>query len=181
MTIQRAPVIALAVTLAGSLACSAPGTTTDEVAPGAAGETVGPDIDERSYQLGVISAFSEVVRAGVKRLALSAPLEPGDMDALLEDAAVIAAQHDVKTYVERDLLVTDLFPASTAEGRHVLLMYRDAVLDEYRALEARKAALVAAGEYAGDARRQLAIDFGRLLSYPDERIQELLAGNTELE
>ena len=46
----------------------------------------GPSIDQRSYRLGSIGAFAEMVDAGVKKLALSAALEPGEMEALLEEA-----------------------------------------------------------------------------------------------
>jgi hypothetical protein len=46
-------------------ACAAPAPPPREKEP--------PAIDERSYNLGGIGAFAEVVVAGVKKLALSAP------------------------------------------------------------------------------------------------------------
>ena len=75
---------------------------------------------------------------------------------------------------ETDFLVTDLYPADVAEGKHVLLIYKDDTLDQYLALKADKAALVAAGEYEGEARKEIARRFGRLLSYPESVIDDLL-------
>jgi hypothetical protein len=133
-----------------------------------------PQIDERSYQLGVIGAFSEVVGADVKKLALSSPMTPGDMDNLIEDAERIARENGVKLFREEDFLVTDLFPESITEGKHVLLIYLDPVKDEYFELKAEKAALVEKGEYEGEARREVARKIGRLLSYSEEHIEQML-------
>jgi hypothetical protein len=75
---------------------------------------------------------------------------------------------------ETDFLVTDLYPADVAEGKHVLLIYTGDTLDRYLAIKADQAGLVAAGEYEGDAREEIARRFGRLLSYPEAVIDELL-------
>jgi hypothetical protein len=133
-----------------------------------------PDIDERSYQLGVIGAFAEVVGARVKKLALSSPMTPGEMDALIREAEKIVARNGALSWREEDFLVTDLFPADVTEGKHVLLIYLDPVKDEYLALKAKKARLVAEGRYEGEARLEIAREMGRLLSYPESRIDELL-------
>ena len=53
-------------------------------------------IDQRSYNLGEVGAFGEMVDAGVKKLALSAALSPEDMDALIEEAARIAKRNNVE-------------------------------------------------------------------------------------
>lgn len=134
-----------------------------------------PEIDERSYQLGVIGAFAEVVGVGVKRLALSSPMSPAEMAALIEEANKIVERNNAQSFLETDFLVTDLFPAEVTEGKHVLVIYLDPVLDEYRALKARKQALVDAGDYEGEARKDIAREFGRLLSYPEERIEKMLS------
>jgi hypothetical protein len=47
------------------------------------------------------------------------------------------------------------------------------------ALKEEKAALVAEGEYEGEARLEIARKMGRLLSYPEERIESMLAGGTQ--
>ena len=135
-------------------------------------------IDQRSYTLGGLSTFAEMVRVGVKTLALSAAVTPGEMDDLLDDAQRIAEEEEVLLYRETDLIVTDLFPADVAVGKHVLLIYQGGTLDAYLALKQGKAELEAAGSYTGKARRDVARQFGRLLSYPEAVIEELITNNT---
>ncbi len=148
------------------LACVEP--PTEETAPV-------EGIDQRSYRLGGIGAFAEVVAVGVKKLALSAPMTPDEMDASMEEAQRIAEENGVKIYRETDFLVTDLFSEEVTRGKHVLLIYLDPVKDEYMALKAEKEALIAESKYEGEARREIARKMGRLLSYPEEHIERLLA------
>ena len=135
-------------------------------------------IDQRSYNLGIMGGFSEVVRLGVKRLALSEVMTPEEMDDIMADALVVAERNRVEMWRETDFLVTDLYPADVAAGKHVLLIYTGDTLDEYLQIKADKAALVAAGDYEGEARRAIAVRFGRLLSYPDEVIERLIRQQT---
>jgi len=135
---------------------------------------VAQDIDRRSYNLGILGGFSEVVRLGVKKLALSEVMSPADMDAMMDDAMVIAKRNQVQMWRETDLIVTDLYPADVALGKHVLLIYVGDALDEYHTLKSDKATLVAAGRYSGEARKEIAHRFGRLLSYPDSVIDDLI-------
>ena len=135
------------------------------------------DTDQRSYRLGGIASWSEAVSVGVKQLALSAPVTPDEMDAMIGEAERIAARFGIRAYREAELLVTDLFPTDVAEGRHVLLLYRPPTLDRYLALKRQKAELVEAGEYAGKAREDIAREFGRLLSYPEPVIDQKLMAN----
>ena len=132
------------------------------------------NIDQRSYNLGIMGGFAEVVRLGVKQLALSEVMTPEEMDGVMDDAMVIAERNEVQMWRETDFLVTDLYPADVAEGKHVLLIYTGDTLDRYLALKADKARLVAAGEYEGAAREEIARRFGRLLSYPEPVIDNLL-------
>ena len=120
-------------------------------------------VDERSYNLGIIGGFSEVVYRGVKTLALSEVMDPATMDDIWPDAEIVAERNNVMLYRETDLIVTDLFPADVAAGKHVLL-------------KADKEMLVANNEYSGEKRREIAMRFGRLLSYPDSVLEEMLAG-----
>jgi hypothetical protein len=128
-------------------------------------------VDQRSWNLGAIAAFSEMVEYGVKRLALGAPLLPAEMDALYEAATEIAQSHGVGLYRESDFLVTDLFSASLTEGKEVLLICNEDTYEEYQALKAEKRRLEAQGEYVGEARTEIARRFGRLLSYPEAHIE----------
>jgi hypothetical protein len=138
-------------------------------------------IDEHSYNLGIMGGFAEVVRLGVKTLALSEVMDPAVMDHLMADAEVIADRNQVLIWRETDFLVTDLYPADVADGKHVLLIYTGDTLDEYLQIKADKKALQDAGEYSGAAREAIARRFGRLLSYPEPVIDDLLARDKLLE
>lgn len=133
---------------------------------------------DTAYVLGGISAFGEMVNAGVKKLALSAPMTAAEMDALLEEATRVAEQHHVQLYREPDLLVTDLFPAAVTEGKEVLLMYQGTTKDEYLQLKEDARQLEEAGQYSGKAREAIARRMGRLLGYPTPHINKLLSANS---
>ncbi len=135
-------------------------------------------IDTGSYVLGAIGGFGELVNSGVKKLALSEVLPPSEMDRLLPEALRVAERNHVQLFRERSLLVTDLFPADVAKGKDVLLIYQGTTKDEYLQLKADALKLVQAGQDTGAAREAIARRFGRLLSYPSWRINELLAEQT---
>jgi hypothetical protein len=108
-------------------------------------------------------------------------MEPEVMDHLMDDAMVIAERNEVEIWRETDFLVTDLYPADVAEDKHVLLIYTGDTLDRYLAIKADKKALQDAGEYEGAAREEIARRFGRLLSYPEPVIDDLLVREKQLE
>lgn len=139
------------------------------------------DIDSHSYNLGIMGGFAEVVRLGVKTLALSEVMAPEEMDHLMGDAEEIAERNQVDIWRETDFLVTDLYPADVADGKHVLLIYTGDTLNRYLAIKADKKALQDAGAYEGEAREMIARRFGRLLSYPEPVIDDLLAREKLLE
>ena len=134
-------------------------------------------IERRSYNLGVIGAFAEVVDLGIKKLALSAPMTPKKTDDLIEDARLIAEDNHVQIYRETDFLVTDLFPAEITEGKHVLLIYKGQTRQEYLDLKAEKERLIRSDQYHSKAREDIARRMGKLLSYPDTKIDSLLELN----
>ena len=131
-------------------------------------------VDERSYHLGIMGGFSEVVRLGVKELALSEVMSPEEMDDILPDAKIVAERNGVQLYRETDLLVSDLFPADVALGKEVLLIYTGNTLEKYLDIKADKENLVAAGQYEGLNRTEIARRFGKLLSYPPAVIDDLI-------
>ena len=127
--------------------------------------------DEQFYRkAGGFAIFAEVVRLGAKKLALSAPMTPKEMDEFMDEAQRIARENGVELYRETDFLVTDLFAQDVAKGKHVLLIYTGGTLDEYLALKEIKSVLVEAGRYEGRARAEIARVFGHMLSYPDSKI-----------
>lgn len=138
-------------------------------------------MDAYSYQCGVIDAFNEVVKAGVKRLALSHPVDTLEQaQALLPFSEEICKQYGNRCYLEESLLITDLFPAELNEGKYNILYYRDeADFQRYLRLKEEKQQLIQQGAYCGEARRRIAFEFGRLLSYSDEAIERYLETTAE--
>ena len=106
-------------------------------------------MDKVSFILGMITAFSECVAGGCKRLALSPPMTEEDFFAAGEEAQRIIERHGLIAYHERNL---DLPEAERFEW--LLIAARQETVDAYLAL--RKAGLSPA--------RSLA-PFSQLLSY----------------
>ena len=133
-------------------------------------------IDPYPYQCGVIDAFNEVVKAGVKRLALSHPVDTlEEAQALLPFSEEICKRYGNRCYLEDSLLITDLFPAELNEGKYNILYYREeADFQQYLRLKEEKQQLLRQGAYCGEARRRIAVEFGRLLSYSDDAIERYL-------
>ena len=140
-------------------------------------------IESYSYHCGFIDCVNEMIHAGVKTLALSRPMEAAaERDALVPFARESCRRWGNQLYIEDEPLLTDLFPLSMNQGRHNILLYRaEHVLDQYLRLKTRKRALVEEKAYFGGNRSQLAWEFGRLLSYPEEEIRRLIAENPEKE
>lgn len=146
------------------------------------------ELDRFSWGLGVCDAFAEVVRAGVKRIALSHPFTEEELwgelrgQEFLDACDQIAEENDCKAYHLKEPVLTDLFPISENWGRQNIIFYRDpADITELLAIQSEKNALQAAGKYEGEARRALAVRYGHLLSYSDEAIERYLRNNDELE
>ena len=135
-------------------------------------------LHKKTFDLGVVGAFSEIINAGVKQLALSAPLPPDEMDNFIEDAERIAAKYNVSVYRESDLLVTDLFPTDVAKGLDVLLLFQGTTKDNYLMLKEDQKILKDTGQYDEKNRRIISKRFGRMLSYSPKKINKLLASNT---
>lgn len=134
-------------------------------------------LDPLSYSIGNFSTFAEMVDIGLKKMALSQALPAAEMDRLEHEVRAMADEWDVEIYREADFLVTDLFPPSATEGKDVLIIYTGDTLEKYLVLKEEKARLVANRAYAGELRRDIAWSLGKLLSYPDKKINELLAGD----
>ena len=132
------------------------------------------NIDQASYDLGEVVAFSEMVGVGVKKLALSPAMSPADMDKMENDIRRIAQAFGVEVYREPDMIITDLFPAEITRGKHVMLLHKGTILDEYLALKKKKRALLDSGKYSGENRKDIAREFGRLLSYPENNVEQRL-------
>ena len=135
-------------------------------------------IDKYSYNLGIIGGFSELVDVGVKKLAFSDALPPAEMDVIAAEAEKVALHNHVKLYREKDLIVTYLSPSDVAVGKDVLLIYNGNTLDEYLALKEEIKKLQAENKYTEEAKMDVSIRLGKMLSYPSQKIDELIAGNS---
>lgn len=141
------------------------------------------NIESFSYQCGIIDCFNEMVHTGVKNLALSRPLDSAaERDALLPFARESCGRYGNQFYIEDEPLITDLFPVSMNMGKYNILLYRaNHILEQYLRLKAWKDSLVQEKVYFGGNRTQIAWDYGRLLSYPEEAIRRLITDNPEKE
>lgn len=141
------------------------------------------EIDDYSYQCGVMDCFCEMVRAGVKRLALSHPMDTKqERDALLEYAQELCSRYGVQYYPEDEGLITDLFPLSMNRGKYNILFFKEEkVLEEYLSLKAEKLVFCQIGGYTAQKRRDLALRYGKLLGYTQEAIDQLIGQNAEKE
>jgi hypothetical protein len=132
-------------------------------------------LDRKSYNLGMIYAFSEVVGSGCKRLALSPALTNQEFRDIVEDVQTIVEEYDLVLKVEDDFLATRLFnPDYTRDRLVILIAAEQATIDEYMALKGLKREHIEARNLTECVEVEIAWDLGRLLSYSDETIEGLL-------
>ncbi|GAB2478537.1 VOC family protein [Algoriphagus taiwanensis] len=133
---------------------------------------------EFSKESGQIESFAEMVKAGVKPIALSPPLTQAEMDLFMPEVERISGKYGISFLREAELIETDLFPAGVVKDREVILFFKEAAGKAYQDLKSEIESLKADGNYSGSKRRELSRRFGRLLGYPVEYINELLAENS---
>jgi hypothetical protein len=133
-------------------------------------------IDRLSFQLGMINCFVEMVANGVKKLAISPPLRPEDYEAIKGASNKIVKAFDIESYLEKFLLVTDLQTADFTSGKWSILYYEDYdTIRKYMDLKERKSVLEKEGRYDQKSRKEISREFMRLLSYPDDKIEQILS------
>lgn len=139
-------------------------------------------IDKLSYHLGAADCFCEMVRGGVKSIALSHPCDTEEeRNSFLPEFDRLCKKYGVRYYAEDEALLTDLFSLSLNQGKFNVICYQDeSALQEYLDLKAEKEKAISTGTYA-ECRENIAHQYGKLLSYTDEGIQRLLDANTEKE
>ena len=115
-----------------------------------------------------------MVKVGAKKLALSAAMLPAELDEIEADIRAIAKAEGVMVFREEELIVTDLFPADVAKGKHVMLIYKGDTLEQYQALKEQKSRLMESKQYDAAARKDIAMKFGQLLSYPQDYLEAKL-------
>lgn len=139
-------------------------------------------IDEYSYQCGVMDCFSEMVKAELKRIALSHPSSTKEIrDQYIPFAENICDKYQIHFYLDDDPLITDLFPASMNQNTYNIIFYKDENdIEEYKTLKKLKVKVIENKEYE-KYRYEIAYRFGKLLSYSDETIQNYIQNNDEKE
>ena len=72
-------------------------------------------------------------------------------------------------------MITDLFPERANKDKFNYLFFRtEDVLEQYMALKERQRCLIRDNGYTAQARYELAVEFGLLLSYPEDGIARLI-------
>lgn len=133
------------------------------------------------YRCGVMDAFCEVVKAGVKDLALSHPASKEEIEELLPYAKTLCDKYNLFYEVEHELLISDLFPYSANKGKSVILFYKNPnTIKAYHALKKQKEEAHKNQNY-DKIRQNIAISFGKLLSYSDDSILTYIQNNKEKE
>lgn len=136
-----------------------------------------PGFNLHSYYAGINMAFSEVVGAGCKKLALSSPYSSEMAEQMLPVTEHAAKEYNVKLMVEPDLLTSKLFPRDIAKNKTVILIAHDqSVLDEYLMLKKLKKQSDEEGN-PDDLELEIAQRFGSLLSYDKKTMERLLTKN----
>lgn len=141
------------------------------------------ELDKFSYKVGAADCFCEMVRAGVKKIALAHPCDTAEeQKELVPEYEKLCAEYGVKQYWEGEPFISDLFPVSLNKGRYNMIFYiEDSVLQEYLDLKKEKEEARENGTYTPEKRRDIAWRYGKLLSYTDEGIERLLRQNQEKE
>jgi len=81
--------------------------------------------------------------------------------------------NEISFYHEKELIITDLFWDMDVSGIWVFIIYKSLeTLEKYLKLKRDRVKLLESGKYAGAARREIAVRFGRLLGYSDPMINE---------
>ena len=130
-------------------------------------------LDRISYEIGMINCFIEMVACGMKPLAISPPLEPENLPIMEEISAELSEGFGTKYLTVDSLMITDIQSAEFTRGKNSILYYKkDTVIKRYKELDAQVKELTARGEYKGRIRRDISIEFGKMLGYPDDVILE---------
>lgn len=139
-------------------------------------------IDDYSYQCGVMDCFNEMVRAGLKRVALAHPSPTKALrDQYIPFAEQITQKYGTHYYLDDTPLLTDLFPYSLNKDTYNLIFYKNVEdIEEYKLLKELKTSAIQKGEYQA-CRMEIASRFGRLLGYGDETIKKYIDCNEEKE
>ena len=133
-----------------------------------------PNFDKLSFMSGACLAFSEAVGFGVKQLALSSLYTPEELEIMLKVIEYASQRFGTVYTVEPELIKTKLFPRDIANGKIVVFIANNqSILDEYTELKKLREESDARGN-PEKTEIEIARRFGRLLSYDEKSIEELI-------
>jgi hypothetical protein len=133
-------------------------------------------LDKRSYDLGMIYAFTECVSSGVKRIGLSPPQTEKELERIIDDVKLITAEYNITYYVDHDFIETLLFNPDYTRGKIVIhLSENQQTVNEYKALKNEKINHAKNGTLTKKVEKEIARKLGKLLSYSDEAINHLIS------
>ena len=136
------------------------------------------DFNLHSYYAGATFAASEFVRAGCKQLALSAAYTEEELAVMMEPTKLATVEYNLPFYVEKDFLTTPLFSTDLTKNRTVIFIAQNQkVLDDYFALKKLKQQAID-DDHLEEVEIEIAWKFGKLLSYSDEYISQLISEHT---
>jgi len=136
-----------------------------------------PNFDKLSFMSGACLAFSEAVGFGVKQLALSSLYTKEELEIMLKVIEYASERFGTVYVPEPELIKTKLFPRDIAIGKTVVLIANNqSVLDEYSDLKKLREESNAKGNPL-KTEIEIARRFGKLLSYDEKSIEELIAKN----
>ena len=130
------------------------------------------------YQKGVMDTFGEMVKAGIKRIALAHPFDnKEERDSYIPFVRKMCNQYGISYYLDDDPLITDLFEKHLNYGTYNIIFYKNEEdIREYNELKKYKHTR----DY-NEIRYEVAYRFGKLLSYSDETINNYIKNNHEKE
>ena len=140
------------------------------------------EIDSFSYQCGIMDCFNEMVKAGLKPMALAHPFKtPQEREVYIPFVKQITKQYGNYYYLDNDPLITDLFAASLNLSTYNIIFYRDEnIIEKYKALKIKKEKAITNNDYQ-EIRENIAYEFGYLLGYLETHIQQYINNNNEKE
>jgi len=137
------------------------------------------DFNLHSYYAGATFAASEFVSAGCKKLALSSTYTEEELAVMLEPTKMATKKYNLPFYIEKDFLTTPLFSTDLTKNRIVIFIAQNQkILDDYFALKKLKLQAINEGRLE-KMEKEIAWKFGKLLSYSDEYISQLISEHTK--
>jgi hypothetical protein len=123
--------------------------------------------------VGGIKAWCEAAMSDAKEMSFSTPFSSKYVDFLQPKMEELSEKCNVKFYLEKELITTDLFSEIDMTGKWIYIIYKKGdVLETYLALKSEIKNLIQKHEYIGPIRKEIAKKLGRILGYSEAYIEE---------